>query len=112
MSTLAGDAKGTAEVFAGSIFSEDEWQALVGMLQMSRQQSRITWCLTRGMGDKDIAETLGITPSTVRTHLDRIFTKTGVDDRVKLVLHLVRQFRSQCGQMSCPRAAAQQAALA
>ena len=86
-----------------SIFTESEWQNLVEVMRMSRQQSRIVWCLTRGMGDKEIAATLGITPSTVRTHLDRIFTKTGVDDRVKLVLLLVREFRKGCQQLVCPR---------
>ena len=95
-----------------SVFSENEWQTLVELFRMSRQQSQIVWCLTRGMGDKEIAATLNITPSTVRTHLDRIFTKTGVDDRVKLVLLLVREFRKQCQQLACPRRyAAQEPAL-
>jgi DNA-binding NarL/FixJ family response regulator len=86
-----------------SVFNDEEWRGLIGLMQMSRQQGRIIWCLSCGMGDKEIATTLGITPSTVRTHLDRIFTKTGVDDRVKLVLLLVREFRKQCRELPCPR---------
>jgi DNA-binding NarL/FixJ family response regulator len=92
------------ESIAGrSIFSESEWRGLADLMQMSRQQRRIVWCLTQGMGDKDIAQAMGITPSTVRTHLDRIFKRMGVDDRVKLVLLLVREFRHQCRQLQCPR---------
>ena len=41
-------------------------------------------CLHRG-GNKEIAETLGITQQTVKTHIKKIFDKAGVDDRYQLI---------------------------
>jgi DNA-binding CsgD family transcriptional regulator len=51
------------------------------------------------MGDKQIAEKIGIKVPTVRTHMGRLFDKLSVGDRVELVLHFVHRFRDQ----RCPR---------
>jgi DNA-binding CsgD family transcriptional regulator len=44
--------------------------------------------LMMGECDKQIAESLGISHSTVRTHLARIFASTGASDRLELILLL------------------------
>lgn len=43
-----------------------------------------------GMRNAEIAETLAISEETVKTHLNRIFRKLGVRDRVELALHVAR----------------------
>jgi DNA-binding NarL/FixJ family response regulator len=42
--------------------------------------------LAKGHVYKEIAETLGLSPSTVRTHLHNIYSKLGVNDRAQAIL--------------------------
>jgi DNA-binding NarL/FixJ family response regulator len=43
--------------------------------------------LGRGLGNKEIAHELGVSVTTVRTHLNRIYEKMGPMSRVELALH-------------------------
>jgi len=52
--------------------------------QLTPQERRVLTELARGERDKDIAEHLGITVRTVRSHLERIRDKTGRRRRVEL----------------------------
>ena len=47
--------------------------------------------LVEGCPDREIAETLYISPRTVQTHIARIFTKFGVDTRVEVAAAAVRR---------------------
>ena len=64
------------------------WQEIATQLALSPQQARIVELILRGQRDKEIAETLGLSFSTVRTYLQRIFQRSNVTDRVGLVLHI------------------------
>jgi len=64
----------------------EAWVAVVRELELSPQQARIVEALLRGMRDKQIAGTLGLRVPTIRTYLDRIFRRVGVQDRVELIL--------------------------
>jgi DNA-binding CsgD family transcriptional regulator len=80
-------------------FTPDEWSELVETTDMSPRQKQIARCILSGMGDKQIAEQIGIKVPTVRTHMGRLFEKLDVGDRVELVLHFVHRFREH----RCPR---------
>jgi DNA-binding CsgD family transcriptional regulator len=80
-------------------FTTEEWSALADATDMSPRQREIARCILSGMGDKQIAEKIGIKVPTVRTHMGRLFDKLSVGDRVELVLHFVHRFRDQ----RCPR---------
>jgi len=49
---------------------------------------RIVELILRGRQDKEIAEELGVSFSTVRTYLKRIFDRTEVNGRNGLILHI------------------------
>lgn len=55
--------------------------------RLTPREREIVRCLCRGMRNRQIAETLSITPGTVKVHLMHIFEKTGVKDRFELALH-------------------------
>ncbi len=64
------------------------WQSVAKQLALSPQQTRIVELILCGLQDKDIAAELSLTIPTVRTYLSRIFDRTGVSDRLALVLHI------------------------
>jgi DNA-binding CsgD family transcriptional regulator len=85
------------------IFTDHEWIELTNNLRMSTRQAQIALCLLSGLGDKQIASQLGISVHTVRTYLDRMFTKMDVRDRNEMVVSIFREFRIGCLGSSCYR---------
>jgi len=85
------------------IFSEAEWAELVEELSLSARQEQVVRCLFSGYSDKQIAWELNVSVATVRTHMARLFSRLGVQDRTELVLHLFRHFREGCRSNGCLR---------
>jgi len=67
---------------------EATWHVIADKLALSPQQMRIVELILRGQQDKQIATELSLSASTVRTHLTRIFDRTGAADRVGVVLRI------------------------
>ena len=91
------------ELSVGRVFTEAEWNKLVGQLQMSPQQAQIARFLIEGASDKRIAQEMGIAVSTVRTYLTRMFSKLSVQDRNELIVTIFRAFRVNWYQPRPPR---------
>lgn len=78
---------------AGSaMLSPKAWQALAKSLQLSRRQVQIIRAVFDDAKEPAMADNLGISSHTVHTHLERIYRKLGVHDRVELVLAVLREF--------------------
>jgi DNA-binding NarL/FixJ family response regulator len=75
--------------------TREEWRELAAELDLSPQQAKIVEFILRGMQDKEIASTMGISFSTVRTHIARIFLRVGVRERLALVLHVFSVFAAR-----------------
>ena len=60
------------------------------LFRLGFQEATIALLLAEGRSNKDIAKHLGIRLSTVRTHVERIFRKMGVQSRKALGLLLLR----------------------
>lgn len=56
--------------------------------QLSRQEERVLALARQGLGDKQIAQELGLSPDTVRTYWQRIRTKVGAATRAEIVATL------------------------
>ncbi|KKM06583.1 hypothetical protein LCGC14_1742550 [marine sediment metagenome] len=84
------------------MFTDREWDGLAGSIPLSARQFDISRCLFRGLGDKQIAQELGISMSTVRTHMSRLFDKAGTQDRVGYILFLTNHFLDECRKQGCP----------
>jgi DNA-binding CsgD family transcriptional regulator len=59
-----------------------------GEAPLTEREAQIARLVASGMSDKEIAQSLGISFTTVRTHIKRAFDKLGVDNRVKLASRL------------------------
>jgi DNA-binding CsgD family transcriptional regulator len=51
-----------------------------------RQREIVRWA-AQGLSNKEIGRRLGISPTTVKTHLQNIFERVGISGRRQLVLH-------------------------
>jgi DNA-binding NarL/FixJ family response regulator len=81
--------KAREEAAASSLpWTEREWERAVRALEMSPQQARIIELVVRGMGNKQIAAELGLSESTVKTYLARVFVRLNVADRMELALRV------------------------
>lgn len=53
---------------------------------LSARELEVMECLVRGCANKEIAAALDVSPSTVDTHLRRLFAKLGVHSRTSAVV--------------------------
>lgn len=53
---------------------------------LSDREREVLGHVARGLNNSEIAETLGLSPLTAKTHVSRIMGKLGVRDRVQLVI--------------------------
>ncbi len=84
------------------LFSASEWLEIVNELRVSPRQAEVIWQLLQGRSDKQIARQLGLSVGTVRTHLDRLFLRFGLQDRSELILHVFHRLRRKCRLIRCP----------
>jgi len=68
--------------------SEQELDSLGHEFGLSSRQTEIAGLISQGMSDRQIAEQLGISFGTVRTHMSRLFQKCNVDNRLQLLAHI------------------------
>lgn len=53
---------------------------------LSDRERQVLALVARGMNNAEIAETLGLSPLTAKTHVSRIMGKLGARDRAQLVI--------------------------
>jgi DNA-binding NarL/FixJ family response regulator len=58
---------------------------------LSRREIEILQKVAYGSTTKEVADVLGISPHTVKTHLERIFEKLGANDRAQAVAIAIRK---------------------
>ena len=64
--------------------SSHDWRVAIAGLSLSSQQARIVGLILESKADKQIAQELGIRFGTLRTHLSRVFERTGTSGRMEL----------------------------
>jgi DNA-binding CsgD family transcriptional regulator len=63
---------------------------LVKKHHLSPREAEISLLICKGLTDKEIAQTLGTTFSTVRTHIKHVFAKLDVTNRSELIFELLQ----------------------
>ena len=59
-------------------------------VSLTRREREITRHVALGLRNAEVAERLGVSEGTVKTHLNNIFQKLGFRDRVELAMYAVR----------------------
>lgn len=57
-------------------------------VQLSKREEEIAWMYAAGSSHKEVARTLDISPTTVRTHLARVYQKLDISDKGSLAIWL------------------------
>ena len=82
-------------VFSGSVGAQLTRRALGGSrfahVDLTPRELDVLRAAARGLGNKQIAQELGMSPRTVQTHLTRVFGKLGVASRTEAVLLALRE---------------------
>jgi DNA-binding CsgD family transcriptional regulator len=71
--------------------SPDDARAIDQSASLTNREREILALLADGLGNKQIATRLGISPNTVKTHLELLFDKIGVRSRAEAVAVGVRR---------------------
>lgn len=58
---------------------------------LSSREMEVLTCVTRGLSNKEIASSLGISHQTVKNHITSILRKLGVEDRTQAALFALRR---------------------
>ena len=61
-----------------------------GWESLTPTESNVVRLVAEGLGNKDIAERLFISPRTVQTHLTHVYAKLGLESRMQLVQEAAR----------------------
>ena len=77
---------------AGSWLNQQAWAAIARRLRLSPRELQIAQLIFQDSKELAIADALGMSPHTVRTHMERLYRKLSVKSRVKLVLRITQTF--------------------
>jgi RNA polymerase sigma factor (sigma-70 family) len=87
----SADVLVTARVSRTLRASRDAGETSQQLPSLTQREREILSLLADGLGNKQIAAQLGISPSTVKTHLEVVFDKLAVSTRAEAVAMAVRQ---------------------
>jgi len=73
-----------------NIFMEQE-RLKTEVKPLSKREKEILNYIAKGLSNKEVAEVLGLSSTTVRTHLEHIYEKLNVTNRVEAVTEGIRQ---------------------
>lgn len=59
--------------------------------RLTVRESEVVKLLVAGKSNREIGETMGINPGTVKAHMGRIMRKAGVSSRIELTMYLLNQ---------------------
>jgi len=74
------------------MLSEQAWAEIARSLTLSVRELQILRGVFDDRTEFAIAADLGISPHTVHSHVERLYKKLAVADRVELILTIVREF--------------------
>ncbi|MBI1355163.1 MAG: response regulator [Acidobacteria bacterium] len=84
-------------VSSGHLWTQDLYESRNDTMDRPRnrpltpRERQVAQLVSRGLKNREIAETLGIATGTVKIHLMHIFEKTGIRDRFELALQGLRR---------------------
>ncbi|MEZ5077443.1 MAG: AAA family ATPase [Solirubrobacterales bacterium] len=69
--------------------TESPLESRIATLDLTERQAEVTRLIARGLSNREIAERLRVSPSTVKRHLENVYRRTGVNSRGALTALLL-----------------------
>lgn len=67
-------------------YAKDKKQSRDGVDSLSKKELKIIELLMAGLSNKEVAETVFVSPNTVKTHIKNIYAKLGVNTRAQMMI--------------------------
>ena len=74
------------------LLTDLQWSEISSSLALSHRQFQIVKYMFLGLTEHDIAHELSLSRSTVHTHLERLYRKVGVTNRMELAIRISQEF--------------------
>lgn len=81
---------------------EKPFEHLCARLRLSRREAQIVESMFRVDKESAIARRLGMSPHTLRTHVERLYRKLRVNNRTELMIRLYESFLSLVSEPGSP----------
>lgn len=69
--------------------SEKGWASIAKKLRLSPREVDIARCVLAGLGSRQIARELDVSPKTIPTYMTRLYEKLGIHSRAELVRRIL-----------------------
>ena len=89
--TFVLNPKSSQQVLYGLVANENENREVASLCRLHNRELEVLKLTANGMSNKQIAFKLGISESTVGTHLCNTYRKLGVNSRTEAVSHALRK---------------------
>lgn len=73
-----------------NLMPEEYWDRIATIADLSPREVEVCRHVFRGQTREEVAEALGLSPRTIRHHLENLHLKLRVSDRIALVLRLIQ----------------------
>jgi DNA-binding CsgD family transcriptional regulator len=94
------------------LFCDEAWAGIASKLALSDHQVEIVRRILASQGEKQIARSLGISPRTIETHLERLHAKFEIHCRIELATHVFAAYRDWRTESDPPAGCPQNTRLA
>jgi DNA-binding response OmpR family regulator/DNA-binding CsgD family transcriptional regulator len=90
-----GDSEGGGDwlIIMQEVSEDSVIEAIALSFRLTPKEAEVLYWVVKGKINRDIADILGSSPMTVKKHLERIFTKLGVETRTAAAAMVMRRIR-------------------
>ena len=92
-----------ADYPGSSLLPQDIWPGLRASLRLSARELQVVQGIFEDHKEEAIANSLGISPHTVNTYLQRLYVKLRVSSRVQLIVRVMAEYLQVTSGPTFPR---------
>jgi DNA-binding CsgD family transcriptional regulator len=81
---------------------DGEWELLGRALRLSAREQQIVRLAVADRKERAIATALCMSPHTVRTHMERVYHKLGINSRGELIVRIMHTFLQKTAEPDSP----------
>ena len=84
-----GSTKAGFKLLDFDLIDEGQWRHIQKRYRLTEREVEVAKLICQGFGNEDIAKNLNIAYGTVKTHIRNIYRKTGVHNKIAMLLKFI-----------------------